>query len=159
MTKPDFAYAIYIRATREEVWNGFLEPEFTRQYWFHDNVSDWKAGSKWEHRRSDGSETVDIVGKVLESELHKRLVITWSRPADIDNPARISRVTVQLADQDWPGGPWTEVILEHTDFQDDTEMRESVSGGWPMVLSGLKTLLEAGFRENMVQPEGGCESS
>jgi uncharacterized protein YndB with AHSA1/START domain len=159
MTKPDFAYAIYIRATRKEVWNGFLEPEFTRQYWFHDNVSDWKAESKWEHRRIDGSETVDIVGKVLESELHTRLVITWSRPADIDNPARISRVTVQLADQDWPGGPWTEVILEHTDFQDDTEMRESVSGGWPMVLSGLKTLLEAGFREDMVQPEGGCGSS
>ena len=43
MTKPDFAYAIYIRATREEVWNGLLEPEFTRQYWIHDNVSDWKV--------------------------------------------------------------------------------------------------------------------
>ncbi len=153
MSKPDFAYAIYIRATREEVWNGFLEPEFTRQYWVHDNVSDWKVGSTWEHRRSDGSEKLDIVGKVLESERHKKLVFTWSRPGDADNPARTSRVTVELADQDWPGGPWTAVTLEHTDFQGDTEMQDSVSGGWPMVLSGLKTLLEAGFRESMVMPD------
>ncbi len=153
MSKPDFAYVIYIRATREEVWNGFLEPEFTRQYWVHDNVSDWKVGSTWEHRRSDGSEKLDIVGKVLESERHKKLVFTWSRPGDTDNPARTSRVTVKLADQDWSGGPWTAVILEHTDFQGDSEMQDSTSGGWPMVLSGLKTLLEAGFRESMVIPD------
>lgn len=153
MSRPDFAYVIYIRATREEVWNGFLESEFTRQYWVHDNVSDWKVGSTWEHRRSDGSEKLDVVGKVLESELHKKLVFTWSRPGDTDDPQRTSRVSVELADQDWPGGPWTAVTLEHTDFQGDVEMRESVSGGWPMVLSGLKTLLEAGFRESMVMPD------
>ena len=124
--------------------------EFTRQYWVHDNVSDWKVGSTWEHRRSDGSEKLDIVGKVLESERHKKLVFTWSRPGDTDNPARTSRVT----DEDWPGGPWTAVTLEHTDFQDDTEMKEGASGGWPMVLSGLKTLLEAGLRKSMVIPDG-----
>jgi hypothetical protein len=45
------------------------------------------------------------------------------------------------------------VTLEHTDFQGDTEMQNGVSGGWPMVLSGLKTLLEAGFRESMVMPD------
>ena len=153
MSKPDFAYAIYIRATREEVWNGLLEPEFTRQYWIHDNVSDWRVGSKWEHRRSDGSEKLDIVGKILESERHKKLVFTWSRPGDTDNLARTSRVTVELANQDWPGGPWTGVTLEHTDFGDDSEMRDSVSGGWPMVLSGLKTVLECGFRENTKLPD------
>jgi len=145
MNKPDFAYAIYIRASREEVWKGLLEPEFTRQYWLHDNVSDWQVGSKWEHRRSDGSEKLDIVGLVLESELHRKLVFTWSRPEDVDDPNRTSRVTVILTDEDWPGGPWTGVTFEHTDFGDDSEMRDSVSGGWPMVLSGLKTLLESGF--------------
>lgn len=153
MSKPDFAYVIYIRATREEVWNGLLQPEFTRQYWVHDNVSDWKVGSTWEHRRSDGSEKLDIVGKVLESDPHRKLVFTWSRPGDVDNPERTSRVTVRLADQDWPGGPWTAVTLEHTGFQGDTEMQRGTSSGWPMVLSGLKTLLEAGFRESMVLPD------
>jgi uncharacterized protein YndB with AHSA1/START domain len=150
MTKPEFSYVIYMRASREQVWDGLLEPDFTRQYWFHDNVSDWKVGSAWEHRRSDGSNEVDIAGRVVESEPHTKLTLTWSRPGDIDSPERTSRLEIALADQDWPGGPWTAVTLEHTDFGDDTEMRDSVSGGWPMVLSGLKTLLEVGFREGQV---------
>ena len=154
MSKPDFVYTIYIRATREEVWKGLLEPEFTRQYWVHDNVSDWKVGSTWEHRRSDASEKLDIVGAVLENEPHEKLVVTWSRPEDKDNPARTSRVTFRLADEDWPGEPWTALTVEHTDFKDDAEMKESVSGGWPMVLSTLKTLLETGLRKSMVLPEG-----
>ena len=153
MTKPDFAYAIYIRATREQVWNGLVDPESTRQYWVHDNVSDWKVGSTWEHRRSDGAGQLDIVGRVLESDLHRKLVLTWCRPADAANPARTSRLTIRLADQDWPGGPWTAVALEHTAIQDDNEMLDGVSGGWPMVFSGLKTLLEAGLREGMVLPD------
>ena len=148
MSKPDFAYAIYICASREKVWKGLLEPEFTRQYWFGDNLSDWQAGSKWEHRRSDGSGQGNIVGRVLESELHEKLVLTWSRAGEEDDPARTSRVSFTLADVDWPGGPWTALTLEHTDFGDDTEMRDSVSGGWPMLLSGLKTLLEVGFKQD-----------
>ena len=145
MSKPDFAYDIYINASREEVWKGLLEPEFTRQYWFHDNVSDWQEGSRWEHRSRVGEKKVDIVGKVLESVLHEKLVLTWARPGDEADPERTSRVTFELGDVDWPGGPWTSLHLEHTDFGDDHEMRDSVSGGWPMVLSGLKTLLEKGF--------------
>lgn len=153
MSKPDHAYVIYIRATREEVWKGLLEPEFTRRYWVHDNLSDWRAGSKWEHRRSDGTEITDIAGRVLEIEPRRKLVISWSRPADLDVPERTSRVSIRLADQDWPGGPWTAVSLEHTDLGDDTEMRRGITSGWPMVLSGLKTLLEAGLREDMTLPD------
>ena len=62
-------------------------------------------------------------------------------------------MTFRLADVEWPGGPWTCLTLEPTDFGPDDEMRDSVSGGWPMVLSGLKTLLEAGFRDDMVLPK------
>ena len=150
MTTPDFAYAIYIRATREAVWRAFLEPEHTRRYWVHDNVSDWQVGSEWQHRRSDGSDRVDIAGKVLESEPHRRLVLSWSRPGDA---VRVSKLTLRLEDQDWPGGPWTAVSLEHTELGDDDEMRHGISAGWPMVMSGMKTLLEAGLREDWVLPE------
>ncbi len=76
---------------------------------------------------------------MLENELHRKLTFTWSRPDDIDNPQRTSHVAIELADQNWPGGPWTAVTLEHTDFQADAEMRGGVSGGWPMVFSALKT--------------------
>ncbi|MDX1503820.1 MAG: SRPBCC domain-containing protein [Thermoanaerobaculia bacterium] len=144
MSRPDFAYAIYIRASREEVWQGLLEPEFTRQYWFHDHVSDWRQGARWEMRQS-GSEAVSIAGEVLEIEPHERLVLSWAKPEHLGEPGRTSRLTITLNEQDWPGGPWTGVILEHTDFGDDHEMRDSVSGGWPMILSGLKTLLESGL--------------
>ena len=145
MTKPDFAYTIYINASREQVWKGLLEPEFTRQYWFHENVSDWQEGSTWEHRSVGETPNVDIEGVVLESEPHHKLVLTWSRKGEAEDPTRTSKLSFALGDVDWPGGPWTSLHLEHTDFGEDHEMRESVSGGWPMVLSGLKTLLEKGF--------------
>ncbi len=45
------------------------------------------------------------------------------------------------------------VTLEHTGLGDDLEMRDGVSGGWPMVLSGLKTLLESGLHESMKMPD------
>ncbi|ANM30450.1 hypothetical protein ABI59_14030 [Acidobacteria bacterium Mor1] len=153
MKRPDFSYTIYIRATQEEVWRAFLEPEFTRQYWVHENRSDWKVGSKWAHVRTDEKGTTDIVGEVLESEPFSSLVFSWCRPGDENNPQRTSRVSVKFGNQDWPGGPWTVVTLEHTDFQGDEEMQTGVSGGWPMVLSGMKTLLEAGLRENWVLPK------
>ena len=42
MSDTQFVYAIYIRGTLEQVWNGLLDARFTRQYWAHENVSDWK---------------------------------------------------------------------------------------------------------------------
>lgn len=47
---------------------GLLEARFTRHYWAHENVSDWKPGSRWEHRRTDDARTLDLVGEVIESD-------------------------------------------------------------------------------------------
>jgi len=145
MSRPDFAYDIYINASRERVWKGLLEPEFTRQYWFHEHVSDFQEGSDWKMIRADGSGVETNVGRILEAVPHEKLVLTWSRAGEGDVPERTSRLSIALGEMDWPGGPWTALHLEHTDFGDDHEMRDSVSGGWPMLLSGLKTLLEVGF--------------
>ena len=46
---PDFVHAIYIAANVDKVWNGLWDGKLTRAYWKHDNVSDWKVGSRWEH--------------------------------------------------------------------------------------------------------------
>jgi uncharacterized protein YndB with AHSA1/START domain len=59
VNKSKFVYVTYISATPEKIWNALLDAKFTRQYWGHDNVSDWKPGSKWEHRRNDEKHTVD----------------------------------------------------------------------------------------------------
>ena len=61
----------------------------TRLYWMHENVSDWKPGSRWEHKRTDPQGTVDIVGEVVEFDPPKRLVLTgcpiraWAAREDV----------------------------------------------------------------------------
>ena len=50
-----FVYVTYIRGRPDAVWRALTDAEFTRQYWEHDNVSDWRPGSTWEHRRTDAS--------------------------------------------------------------------------------------------------------
>jgi hypothetical protein len=66
MSKESFVYVVYIASSPEKVWKALLESEFTRQYWGHDNVSDWKPGSCWEHRRTGLARTLDLVGRVVE---------------------------------------------------------------------------------------------
>ena len=142
MTKPQFVYVIYIRATADDVWSGLLDPEWTRKYWMHDNISDWKPGSPWTHKRTDPAGTVDIVGQVIESDRPRKLVLTWAQPADAGNPAKMSRVSFELAPEEWPGGPWVRLTVAHTELEPDSDMFRSVSYGWPGLMSGMKTMLE-----------------
>lgn len=141
MDKPQFVYVSYIQSTPERVWNALMDPEMTKQYWFnHHNKSDWKVGSRWEHQSYDDPSVVHIVGKVVETDPPRRLVVTWARPADEGNEARTSRVTYEIE----PLEESVKLTVTHDEFGDDVEMRESVSFGWPVVISGLKTLLETG---------------
>lgn len=144
MTNPDFVYTTYIKSTPAKVWAAITVPEFTRQYWAHENVSDWKKGSKWSHVRDDKERKVDIGGMVVESAPPKRLVITWARPADVGNETKTSRVTFEIeAVEDM-----VRLTVTHGDFKADEAMAKSVSGGWPRVLSSLKSFLETGSALN-----------
>jgi len=114
------------------------------RYWFHENVSDWKAGSRWEHRRTGGDAVVDIVGEVLESSPPHRLVLSWCPPSQVDDPAKVSRVSFDLSPQtEWPFGPWTALRVVHSELEADSDMHRSIAFGWPAVLSGLKTIIES----------------
>jgi len=112
----------------------------TRQYWGHDNVSDWKPGSSWEHRRSDGSNRLDIVGEVVECTPPKRLVMTWAAPADIADKTKRSRVTLDLE----PVNDMIRLTATHEDLDAGSDMLRGISNGWPRVLSSLKSFLETG---------------
>lgn len=141
MDKPDFVYVTYIATTPERLWQALTDSELTRQYWRHDNVSDWKEGSAWEHRRSDGEVgEVDIVGKVLENTPPRRLVVSWSRPRDADNLEKHSRVTYEIEPQE----SVVKLVVTHDQLQGDPDMARGISKGWPMVLSNLKSFLETG---------------
>ncbi|RKE10464.1 ArsR family transcriptional regulator [Catellatospora citrea] len=136
--KPEFVYTTYIEATPAMVWQALTDPEMSAAYWGHSNVSDWQQGSAWEHRRIDGSGTDDVVGTVVEAQAPHRLVVTWAGPSE-ERPQGPSRVTFELK----PLGGTVQLTVTHENLRDDTELRQA-AGGWPSVLSNLKTYLETG---------------
>ena len=137
--KPTYVYVIYIRSTPEKVWDALTDADLTAVYWGHSNVSDWQPGSRWEHRRTDGSGIADVVGTVVESERPTRLVATWAAPEDEEKADRYSRVTYDIR----PHADIVRLTVTHEDLVDEGALSD-VSSGWPAVLSNLKSLLETG---------------
>jgi uncharacterized protein YndB with AHSA1/START domain len=138
-----FVYVTYIYTTPQKVWDAITKPEFARRYWLHYNVSDWKKDSRWEHRNGDDSGKVMIDGIVLESDPPHRLVTSWTRP---DKSKAPSRVAYDIAEYS-PG--LVCLTVTHNELEHDAAMAASVSGGWPKVLSNLKSFLETGQSENI----------
>jgi uncharacterized protein YndB with AHSA1/START domain len=136
----DFVYTTYIKTTPQKVWDAITTPEFTRQYWGKANVSDWKPGSKWEMVNIDGSDTVNVTGEVLESHPPSRLVLSWVKPENRADKSEYSRVTFEIEMM----GDVVCLNVIHDELKPGSEMARAISGGWPRVLSGLKTLLETG---------------
>ena len=124
----------------------------TEQYWFgHHNASDWQVGSSWKHQMYDDPSVVHIVGKIIESDPPRRLVVTWVPPADEGNEAKTSRVTYEIE----PFGEAVKLTVTHEDLYQ--EMFESVSFGWPVVISNLKTLLETNKPLPMKSGQSDCK--
>lgn len=148
MDKPSFVYVVYIVTTPEKLWNALIDGEMTRQYWgLTRNVSDWKPGSTWQHQDYDDSSAVKIVGKVLESDPPRRLVLTWAWPTDAADESKNSKVSFEIE-------PFMEdavkLTVTHSDLEPDSKMLKGITQGWPGVLCSLKTLLETG--KPMVTP-------
>jgi uncharacterized protein YndB with AHSA1/START domain len=140
MAKTTFVYVTYIASRPEVVWKALLDGEFTRQYWGHENVSDWQPGSTWEHRRNDAQRTVAILGEVLEARPPHRLVISWADPQDRARKDRHTRVTFDIE----PVADMVRLTVTHDELEVGSEMQRKIAQGWPRVLSSLKTLLETG---------------
>lgn len=140
MDRTDFVYVTYIATTPEKLWNALLDPKMTAQYWQHENVSDWKPRSKWEHRAVDGERTLRLVGKVVESSPPRRLVLTWAFPEDENREERHTRVTFEIE----PVGEVVRLTVRHDELEAGSPMDKGIREGWPKVLSSLKSLLETG---------------
>ena len=136
--RPRYVYVTYIESSPERVWEALTDPSLTAQYWGHSNVSDWQAGSRWEHRRVDGSDIADVIGTVLESTPPRRLSMTFDAPGEAP-PAGPSRVTFEIE-------PYHEIVrltVTHENLA-GTDALDAVSAGWPAVCANLKSLLETG---------------
>jgi uncharacterized protein YndB with AHSA1/START domain len=103
-------------------------------------VSDWKAGSRWEHVTADGERRVRVSGTVIESVPGRRLVLSWSETTEPAPAARHSRVTFDIEQV----SDMVRLTVVHEDIPSGSETYRKVVNGWPRVLSSLKTLLETG---------------
>lgn len=135
-----FVYVSFIRTTPHRLWAALTSPEFTRQYWFGiQQVSEWTVGAAWKLVFPDGR-TADS-GEILESDPPKRLVIRWRN--EFKPELRIegySRCTMQLEAVEQT----VKLTITHVMDHPDSKFIQSVSNGWPRILSNLKSLLETG---------------
>ena len=137
--KPKFVYVIYIASTVEKVWQALTDPKLTEQYWFGYRVSsDWKVGSSCMVEK-DGVPPFDK-GIVLECDPPRRLSYTWHPQFEDALHEPHSRVTFELVALERQ----VQLTVIHDEFEPGSKVFEGISGGWPKVLSSLKSLLETG---------------
>jgi uncharacterized protein YndB with AHSA1/START domain/DNA-binding transcriptional ArsR family regulator len=132
-------FEIYIRTTPERLWEAITNPEIRAKYNFGAGVvSDWARGSRLEM----GAPKADGLlgeGEVLEVDPPRRLVHSmvalWSDDVKSEGA---SRVTWEIE----PIGDSCRLLLTHDQLREGAN--DELYGGWPMILSGLKTWLETG---------------
>jgi uncharacterized protein YndB with AHSA1/START domain len=144
MSKSTFAYVTFIRTTPERLWSALTTSEFIRQYWFDmDCETDWKPGSTWKLVFPDGR--VADTGEIVEADPPRRLVIqgryVW-KPELKAEGAALCIFTIETVPDTSP--QVVKLSIVHSMEREGSKLIEAVSGGWPRVLSNLKSLLETG---------------
>ncbi|WP_433801752.1 ArsR/SmtB family transcription factor [Actinomycetospora sp. CA-084318] len=150
-----FVYVTYIRTTPDRLWQALTDPSFVRRYFDGGGPeSDWQVGSpvRWS---MTGEPHQDWDQHVLESDPPRRLAYTWHnyRPemqrffdwsdeqlAQLQQEP-ISRVAFEIEPV---SDDAVRLTVTHDGFVPGSEMLRGVSGGWPEILSNLKSLLETG---------------
>ena len=140
MAESQFVYVTYIRTTPEKLWKALTEPEFTRRYWMATTQeSDWKPGASWKILFADGR--MADSGEIVEIDPPRRLALKWRNEIFPEMTAEgYSRLTYELE----LTGEAVKLTVTHTMDKSESKFIKAVSGGWPMILSGLKSLLETG---------------
>jgi len=132
-------FEIYIRTTPERLWEALTDPDIRRHHQFGNGVvSDWTVGSTWEMTNPNAGAALGG-GENLEVDPPRRLVqsfrATWSEDVAAEGT---SRVTFEIE----PVGDSCRLLVTHDQLRDGAS--DELYGGWPMILSGLKTWLETG---------------
>jgi uncharacterized protein YndB with AHSA1/START domain len=137
--KPDFVFATYIRTTPAKLWEALTDPEMTRQYYYKTGVvTDLKPGGKFAYAGDDGAIVLD--GEIVEIVPERKLVTTFK--ATWAPEGEPTRVMFEIE----PVGDTCKLTMTHFDYE---KSKAGVEMGWPMILAGLKTLLETGKPLNL----------
>jgi len=140
MPESTFVYVTYIKTTPEKLWQALTSADFVKKYWlgaFHE--CEWKVGASWTLFLPDGR--VGDTGEVVAFEPFKRLALRWRNEFMPELKAEgHSLCTMELE----PVGEAVKLTVTHVMPHDDSKFIRAVSGGWPQILSNLKSLLELG---------------
>ena len=133
-------FEIYIRTTPERLWQAIIDPQIRSKYNFGAGVtSDWTPGARLEMGHP-GANGLLGEGEVLEVDPPRKLVHTmtalWGDDVRSEGPSRVTWEIEQVADDS------CRLILTHDQLREGAN--DQIYGGWPMILSGLKTWLETG---------------
>jgi uncharacterized protein YndB with AHSA1/START domain len=138
-------FEIYIKTTPERLWEAITDPELRARYSFGVRVnSDWTAGSSYQSVHPSGPTEI-AEGENLEVDPPRRLVQSftalWSDDVKSEGTSRVTWEIEPVADS-------CRLTVTHDQLREGAN--DELYGGWPMILSGLKTLLETG--ENLTTP-------
>jgi uncharacterized protein YndB with AHSA1/START domain len=132
-------FEIYIRTSPERLWEAITDPEIRAKYNFGAGVkSDWTPGSRLEMASPDGQFVLGE-GEVLEADPPRRLVHTmtalWGEEVKAEGTSRVTWDIEPVADS-------CRLTVTHDQLREGAN--DQLYGGWPMIISGLKTWLETG---------------
>jgi len=132
-------YEIYIRTTPGALWEAITDPEIRSKYNFGAAVnSDWTVGSSM-HMGAPGADGLLGEGEILEVDPPRRLVHTltalWSDDVKTEGASRVTWEIEPIEDS-------CRLTVTHDQLREGAN--SELYGGWPMILSGLKTWLETG---------------
>jgi uncharacterized protein YndB with AHSA1/START domain len=130
-------FEIYIKTTPERLWDAITDPDTRSKYHFGTHVdSDWSEGSRFEMR---AGELLLGEGEIVAADPPRRLVqnmvALWGDDVKAEGSTRITWEIEQVSDS-------CRLTLTHDQLREGAN--EQLYGGWPMILSGLKTYLETG---------------
>lgn len=139
-------FEIYIKTTPERLWEALTDSDLRSRFTFGNRVeSDYAVGSRIEMTNPGAPGVVLADGEVLESDPPRRLVQSftarWSEDVLSMGTSRVTFEIEQVQDS-------CRLLVTHDQLPE--RCNDEVFGGWPMILSGLKTLLETG--EDLTTP-------
>jgi uncharacterized protein YndB with AHSA1/START domain len=138
--KSTYVYVTFIRTTPEKLWAALTDRETMKRYWFDMHIeSDWRAGAPWRLLFSDGR--VADAGEIVEIDAPRRLVVSWRNEF---KPELTAEGYASCAYEIEPVDNAVKLTVTHTIDRPDSKLINAVSGGWPKILSNLKSYLETG---------------
>lgn len=136
----NFVYVTFIRTTPEKLWAALTTAEFMKEYWFGMQIqTEWKPGAEWQMVFPDGR--VADTGEILELEPPQRIRLKWRNEFRPELKAEgFTECTIEIE----PYGDAVRLSIKHSIECAESKFIQAVSGGWPKIVSNLKSLLETG---------------